>query len=117
MAVHARIDLGVNYEGWTLEQTTERFAEYYSEDEAAAFAQDMYEAVAQEPSKYLSYYATALKFETLRKKAEQALGKRFNPKAFHAVILDLGPCFFEIVEQAVNEYIVENGGEELQPAA
>jgi uncharacterized protein (DUF885 family) len=39
------------------------------------------------------------------KKAQDALGNKFQLKEFHKVILDAGPSYFEVIETAVDAYI------------
>lgn len=41
----------------------------------------------------------------LRSEAEEALGERFDSKAFHTFLLDLGPAQFEIIEERMQEWV------------
>jgi uncharacterized protein (DUF885 family) len=46
-----------------------------------------------------------LEFEELRSFAEGRLGAEFNEAEFHEVLLQAGPCQFDILRKLVIEYI------------
>lgn len=103
--LYGRIDLGVNYEGWTLEDVGEYMVEQgYSEE----FAQDIYTTVTGDPAVYLSYSTSYYEMEELRNKAEAALGDKFDPVEYHKVILEAGPCQYENLAKKVDKYIYDN---------
>lgn len=104
LAVSSRIDVGVNYEGWTVEDV-----ESYLWDNGlnAEVGQDIYEYVIEDPANYLSYYIGCLEFMELQDYAENALGDNFDLKEFNKALLDVGPCQFDIVKKAVDAYIQE----------
>lgn len=102
LLVSARIEIGVNYEGWTLEDTEN----YLSENGFnSSIAQDVMDYVVAEPANYQMYCMGWLEFEELKEKAMDALGDDFNEKDFHKVILDAGPCQFYLLEEKVDAYI------------
>ena len=41
----------------------------------------------------------------LQQKVEKALGKKYQAKEFHEVVLNAGDCSFDYLEQQVDEYI------------
>ncbi len=105
LLVSARIEIGVNYEGWTLEDTQNYLMENGFN---SAIAQDVMDYVIAEPGNYQMYCMGWLEFEELRADAEEELGANFNEKDFHKVLLDAGPCQFYLLEEKVEEYIDAN---------
>ena len=59
------------------------------------------------PGQALSYKVGMIKILELRKKAMDALGKKFDIKDFHSAVLDHGIPPLFIVEQKVDEMIAE----------
>ncbi|MCR5214775.1 MAG: DUF885 domain-containing protein [Eubacterium sp.] len=100
-----RVDLGVNYEGWTFEDTKE-YAETWSYTEEGA--QYWFDAATGDPGIYLSYTVGYYEMMELREKAEEELGSKFVLKDFHKAVLDAGPCQFEMLEKKIDKYIAEN---------
>ncbi len=104
LLVSARIEIGVNYEGWSLEET----ADYMNTNGFDGSAADgIYDYVVAEPGNYQMYVMGWLEFEELREYAEEELGDKFNEVDFHKVILDAGPCQFYILEDLVEDYVKE----------
>lgn len=102
LLLSARIDIGVNYEGWTVEETAD-FLNNNGFNGAAA--QDIINYVVAEPCNYQMYCVGWLEFQLLREMAEAELGDKFNEKNFHQVVLDAGPCQFKFVKEKVQKYI------------
>lgn len=100
--VSARVEIGVNYEGWSVEDTANYLTEAGFD---GSIAQDIIDYVIAEPANYQMYCTGWLEFEELRAKAEEELGGKFDEKVFHQVVLDAGPCQFKYVEQKVQKYI------------
>ena len=104
LLVSARIEIGVNYEGWSLEETADYMNTSGFDGSAAG---DIYDYVVAEPGNYQMYVMGWLEFEELREYAEKELGDKFNEVEFHKVVLDAGPCQFYILEDIVEEYVKE----------
>lgn len=102
LLVSARIEIGVNYEGWSLEDTANYMNENGFNGEAA---QDIMKYVIAEPGNYQMYVLGWLEFEELRAYAEEELGEQFDECEFHKVILDAGPCQFYLLKDRVQQYI------------
>lgn len=105
LLVSARIEIGVNYEGWSLEETADYMNTSGFDGSAAG---DIYDYVVAEPGNYQMYVMGWLEFEELREYAEEELGNKFDEVEFHKVVLDAGPCQFYILEDLVEEYVKEN---------
>lgn len=104
LLISALFDIGIHYDGWTLEQFGEQCAYFYGELEEEELL-EIYLLILESPGNYLDYCVGALLFEQLRSRAEEALGDAFAPAAFHKVILDAGPTSFPILSDLVDQYI------------
>lgn len=103
--LQSRIDLGVNYEGWGIDDISEYLSDYINDD--GTTSQAMYEAVISDPGILLPYTVGHIKMIKLREKAERKLGDSFDAKEYHQLILDTGIVPFEIMENELNNYISE----------
>ncbi len=103
--LYGRIDMGVNYEGWSREDTKNYLVKSgYSSDAA----DEVYTTIIGDPGVYLSYSVSYYEMEELRKYAEEQLGSKFDVKEYHKAILSCGPCQFSNLKTVVDEYILEN---------
>ena len=102
LLVSARIEIGVNYEGWTLEDTQDYLSESGFDP---TVAQEIMDYVIAEPGNYQMYVMGWQEFEELREMAMDELGNNFVETEFHKVILDAGPCQFYNLEELVIDYI------------
>ena len=98
-ALYCLADIGINYEGWTFEDTQS----FLGLDEETC--REVYEILVEEPALYLAYYGGYLEFMELREKAEDALGEQFDLKKFHTFLLDIGPAQFEIIEDRLDGWL------------
>jgi uncharacterized protein (DUF885 family) len=102
------VDIGVNYFGWSNEETIKQLAEFGIDEETV---QIMIDIVSAELAAYSTYAIGYLQMDSLRKQAESVLGDNFDIKAFHKSILDIGPAPFDILQKYQNEWLavqVEN---------
>ena len=95
------VDIGVNANGWNLEQCEIFLSDNGITDPETALS--IYQSVIEEPANYLKYYVGFLQFESLRSKAMDALQENFDLMQFHKIILDLGPAPFSILEHVLEE--------------
>ena len=102
LLVSARIEIGVNYEGWDLEETQNYLTENGFN---GAAAQDIMDYVIAEPANYQMYVLGWLEFKELKEYAESELGDKFDECEFHKVLLDAGPCQFYLLRDKVEEYV------------
>ncbi len=97
------VDTGIHAKGWTREQVVNYMA--------SNTALSMHEINTETdryiswPGQALSYKIGEIKIRELRKKAEEALGPKFNIRDFHEVILEQGTVTLSILEKRVNNYI------------
>lgn len=102
LLVSARVEIGVNYEGWDLEDTQKYLSDNGFMPEVA---QDIIDYVVAEPGNYQMYCTGWLEFECLKDYAKEELGDKFDEKEFNKVILDAGPCQFWLLRDKVEEYV------------
>ena len=103
--IYGRIDLGVNYEGWTVDDVKS-----YLENSGFGTdgAEEIYTTVVGDPAVYLSYSQGYYEMLEQREKAEEKLGDKFDPVAFHKAVLEVGPCKYDLLTKLVDAYIIEN---------
>ena len=102
LLVSARVEIGVNYEGWTVEDTETYLTENGFNPEVA---KDIMDYVVAEPANYQMYCTGWLEFEELKEHAKEELGDKFDEKEFHKAVLDAGPCQFYVLRKEVDKYI------------
>lgn len=103
LALCSRIDMGVNYEGWTLADTCKFF-----EDNGfnSTYAADVYTYVVETPANYLSYFIGYLEILDLKEVYKNQEMENYSEKDFHKKLLDIGPADFETIrkEMLTNSY-------------
>ena len=94
----------MNAFGWPLEHAREYmtentfFSEFEINSETLRYSSDI-------PGQALGYKLGDTKILELRQRAKDALGDRFDIKAFHDVILDVGSIPLTTLEWHVDRYI------------
>lgn len=103
MALYCRLDLGINYEGWTVAQTASYLQQFGITDKSTA--QILFTTMVEEPALYPQYGIGYLEFMELKNKAEKTLGDSFNLKEFHKFVLDIGPAQFDIINSRMDNWL------------
>lgn len=101
------VDTGVHHLGWTRAQ-----AQAYLRENTALSDHEIETEVDRYiswPGQALSYYIGEATIWRARHKAEAALGARFNIRAFHDAILELGSVPLPVLEARVDRFIAEGG--------
>lgn len=96
LALSSRIDIGVNFEGWTLEDTSKYFEELGFN---SYYAADIYSYVVEAPANYLSYFIGYLEIEKLKQEYKNLKMENYSDKEFHKILLDIGPADFETIRK------------------
>lgn len=101
-AIHSRVDLGVNYEGWDVEDIEKFLANYVGD---TSIAEELYEISINDPGIYLQYYVGELELNELYEEAQDLLDDDFNEKDFHEFFLSVGPTYFELIQERMYMWI------------
>nr|MDE5779151.1 DUF885 domain-containing protein [Lachnospiraceae bacterium] len=96
LALCSRIDLGVNYEGWTLNDVNAFFEENGFK---SYFGADVYSYVVQAPAAYLRYFIGYLEIMELKDEYQRLKMEDYSEKKFHKAFLEIGPADFETIRQ------------------
>jgi len=102
-AIRLVLETGLHAQGWTREQAIQ-----YSLDNEAESLEDItveVERYMATPGAALCYKVGQLKIRELRTKAEQALGDRFDIRAFHTQVLNSGSLPLVLLEKKINRWI------------
>jgi len=101
------VDTGVHAEGWTRERALDYLREYTALPEREIGTEvDRYIAW---PGQALSYYLGERAILEGRARAEQALGERFNIRAFHDAVLELGSVPLPVLTARIERFIAAGG--------
>ena len=99
-AVRLVVDTGIHSMGWSRDRAREYFAQHVPSQSLAEV--DRYIA---RPGQALAYKLGELEILRLRRKAEQALGSRFDVRDFHDAVLRNGALPLDLLEPQVDAYI------------
>ena len=102
-AVRLVVDTGMHYKKWTREKAMAYMKAKTGMSDTEVRVE--IERYIVWPAQALSYKVGMIKILELRKRAQEALGKKFNIKDFHSALLDHGSPPLFIVEEKVNEMI------------
>ncbi len=97
------VDTGIHAKRWSFSQAANYLAEAIGFPVQAAQSETARYSVW--PGQATSYYIGFLKLLELRRKAQDALGSRFDLKAFHETVLANGAVPIPILERIVDGYI------------
>lgn len=102
------LDTGMNHFGWDLERAREYMSArvVYSDVEVAT---ELLRYSADIHGQALAYRIGNLEILRLRRKAEDALGERFDIKAFHAAVIGSGAMPMVVLEEHIDWWIGQQG--------
>jgi len=102
-AIRLVVDTGVHSQHWSRQQMVDYFHAHSGLDDATVNAEvDRYIAW---PAQALGYKIGELEILQLRTRAQQALGPKFNLKAFDDQVVDSGAMPMDVLESRVNDWI------------
>ena len=102
-AIRLVVDVGMHTKGWTREQAIRYMRDNEPISEQGAVAEiERYMAI---PGQALSYKIGQLKIRELRRRAEAALGTKFQVGMFHDEVLRYGNVPLSLLEARVEEWI------------
>lgn len=101
------VDTGIHSQGWTRDQAIK-----YLHDNTALADHEIDTEVDRYiawPGQALSYYLGMMAIEKARAKAEKALGPKFNIRAFHDAVLELGSVPLPVLTAHIDAFIAGGG--------
>jgi len=97
------VDTGMHARGWSREQAIRYLVEENGEPEGAATVS--IERYMSDPGQALAYKIGELEILRLREEAKKALGKRFDLREFHEVVLGAGQLPIALLRGRVRAWI------------
>ncbi len=101
------VDTGLHAQGWTREQA-QRYLRDYTAMPLHEIETEVDRYIAW-PAQALSYYLGEDAILKARARAERALGPRFNLRAFHDTVLELGSVPLPVLQERIDRFIAEGG--------
>jgi len=101
------VDSGLHAQGWSRERAIDYMLENSAMTRVDATAE--VERYIVNPGQALAYKVGAITIRRLRTKAEQALGPRFDVRAFHGQVLDTGSIPMAVLEAKIEKWISAGG--------
>jgi len=102
-AMRLVVDTGIHAKGWGRDQAIQYMLSHSNIGRTDATAEvERYIAM---PGQALAYKVGALTILRLKDKACKALGDRFDPRAFHAQVLDTGALPMTVLEAKIDDWI------------
>jgi uncharacterized protein (DUF885 family) len=101
------VDTGIHSQGWSRERAIAYFRDYTALPEHEINTEiDRYIAW---PAQALSYYLGEDAILKSRAKAEKTLGDKFNLRAFHDAVLELGSVPIPVLQARIDRFIADGG--------
>jgi len=107
-AMRLVVDTGIHAKGWSRERAIR-----YMLDNSGMSRTDVTAEVERyiaTPGQALAYKIGALTILRLRREAEEALGPRFDLRAFHGQVLDTGALPMPVLERKIRDWIAAQRG-------
>ena len=107
-AMRLVVDSGIHAYGWSREKAIQYMLDNSPESVTDATAEvDRYIAI---PGQALAYKVGQITITNCKVRAMQALGPKFDPKAFHAQILNSGALPMTVLEKKIDAWIASQKG-------
>ena len=102
-AVRLVVDTGIHHKNWSRQQAIDFFMANAAKTENDVTVEvDRY---ISWPGQALAYKIGELKIKALRARSKEKLGKKFDVRAFHDVVLGSGAVPLDVLEQNVDAWI------------
>ncbi len=96
-------DTGIHWLGWTRDQARQCFAQNTAL--APKTIENELDRYISWPGQALAYKIGELKLMQIRRRAEAALGPRFDPRTFHDALLSAGPLPLDVLDRRMDRWI------------
>ncbi len=104
LAVHALIDIQVNYYGWNLEDVAAFLSQQYGLQDKEV-AHRLYRSALYAPGECVTEYMGYLEIRQIKALAADHLGETFDEMAFHRFFLDFGPAPFPLIRRYLPDWL------------
>lgn len=104
LALHALLDININYFGWDKEQVSSYLSQYYDTSDSSVVDQ-IYNYMLEAPVNYLNYYVGYMEIRHMKEQAESVLENRFELKEFNRFMLDIGPAPFTVIKPYFKQWL------------
>lgn len=102
LAIYAKADIEVNYNGWSVKQLRDYLTDFgFSKTGSRA----IFDTVVAEPASYMPYTLGYLEIEALRENAQKKLGKKYTVRKFHEFFLQTGPAPFVVLQNRMEQWV------------
>ncbi|MES2886068.1 MAG: DUF885 domain-containing protein [Pseudomonadota bacterium] len=102
-AIRLVVDTGLHDKGWSRQQVIDYMLANSAQSETQAISEaERYMAI---PGQALAYKIGELRIKALRLRAENALGAKFDIRAFHAEVLKDGAVPLDVLEAKIDRWI------------
>ncbi|PZQ59932.1 MAG: DUF885 domain-containing protein [Sphingomonas taxi] len=107
-AMRLVVDTGIHAKGWSRDQAIDYMLAHSPMPRTDATAEvERYIAI---PGQALAYKIGQLTISRLKADARAKLGARFDPRAFHAAVLDTGALPMSVLEEKIAAWVKRGGG-------
>lgn len=102
LCVEAVAEIGVNYEGWSVQDVYDYTTDYFSID--MDVAEQIYQSAIEMPSNIVCYAYGAIVYENMEDEAITAKGEDYDAVEFNKFLLDTGLAPFPVIEDRFENY-------------
>lgn len=96
--------IGVNYEGWTVDDVSDYLLLFFSEAVADEYGQIFYDEAVQNPFYYLDYSLGLSTFSQKQREIKKKLRLDFELLDYNEAYLNIGPTYFNIALPLMDEW-------------
>jgi uncharacterized protein (DUF885 family) len=97
-------DVGIHHKGWSRGEASR----YLTRRELGWAASEL-ERYAALPGQAVAYKIGELELQRLRRRAEETLGPRFDPRTFHRLVLEDGALPLAVLEAKIERWLASGG--------
>ena len=118
---NCRMDIGVNYEGWGVEEIIAQYgltmddvlSGRYQWSDGDIVSLDDFEEVyyfyVEVPTNYLMYFFSCAQIMDIKAEFKEEMGVYYSDKLFHTILLETGDASWPIIKKAFDEYSAKWG--------
>lgn len=107
--VVSRLDIGVNYEGWDIDDAYDYLSDYFAVDQnyddENNIVSELYYEVIGDPGAYMPYTLGHIFMNDMREKAEKELGSSFDAREYHEWLMNVGIAPFNVYDRELDKWL------------